>query len=28
METGQEIVIQKTIDFVKGVLSNAEGGHD
>ncbi len=24
----QETVIQKTIDFVKKVLSNAEGGHD
>lgn len=24
----QETVIQKTIDFVKEVLSNAEGGHD
>lgn len=24
----QEIVIQKTIDFVKEVLSDAEGGHD
>lgn len=25
---GQETVIQKTIDFVKEVLSDAEGGHD
>ncbi len=28
MNINQEIVIQKTIDFVKEVLSNAEGGHD
>jgi len=28
MNMNQETVIQKTIDFVKEVLSNAEGGHD
>ncbi len=28
MNMNQETVIQKTIDFVKEVLSDAEGGHD
>jgi len=28
MSMDQETVIQKTIDFVKEVLSDAEGGHD
>lgn len=28
MSINQETVIQKTVDFVKNVLSDAEGGHD
>ena len=28
MNMNQETVIQKTIDFVKEILSDAEGGHD
>jgi len=28
MNMDQETIIQKTTDFVKGVLSDAEGGHD